>query len=42
MASIIQALNVVARRLVEAKFGEEAANFLIDINRYNEIDGNIA
>ena len=32
----LQALNSVARRLVEARHGTEAANFLIDANRYHE------
>lgn len=32
----LRALNALARRLVEAKHGEEAAAFLIDINRYHE------
>jgi spoIIIJ-associated protein len=32
----VRALNMLARRLVEAKHGEDAANFLIDVNRYYE------
>lgn len=32
----LRALNMLARRLVEQKHGEEAANFLIDVNRYHE------
>ncbi|HVU80122.1 MAG TPA: R3H domain-containing nucleic acid-binding protein [Candidatus Paceibacterota bacterium] len=32
----LRALNMLARRLVEAKYGEEAASFLIDVNRYYE------
>lgn len=32
----LRALNMIARRLVEQKHGEEAANFLIDVNRYQE------
>ena len=32
----LRALNTVARRLIEAKHGEEAANFLIDANGYHE------
>lgn len=32
----LRALNTVARRLVEAKYGEEAANFLIDVGGYHE------
>ncbi len=32
----LRALNVVAKRLVEAKFGAEAASFLIDVNNYHE------
>jgi len=32
----LRALNMLARRLVEAKHGEEAASFLIDINGYQE------
>jgi spoIIIJ-associated protein len=32
----LRALNSIARRLVEAKHGEEAANFLIDVNGHHE------
>lgn len=32
----LRALNMLARRLVEAKHGEESANFLIDVNGYHE------
>lgn len=32
----LRALNAIARRLVEAKHGEDAASFLIDINGYHE------
>jgi spoIIIJ-associated protein len=32
----LRALNALARRLAEKKYGEEAANFLIDINGYHE------
>jgi spoIIIJ-associated protein len=32
----LKALNGIARRLVEAKYGEEAASFLIDVNGYHE------
>lgn len=32
----LSALNTIARRLAEAKHGEEAANFLIDVNGYHE------
>ncbi len=32
----LRALNTIARRMVEKKHGEEAANFLIDINDYHE------
>ena len=32
----LKSLNTIARRLVEAKYGEEAANFLIDVNGYHE------
>ncbi len=32
----LRALNMVVRRLVEARWGEEAANFLIDVNGYHE------
>ena len=32
----LRAINSVARRLVEAKYGEEASNFLIDVNGYHE------
>ena len=32
----LRALNAVARRMMEAKYGEETANFLIDVNGYHE------
>lgn len=32
----LRALNVVLRRLIEQKYGEEAANFLVDVNEYHE------
>lgn len=32
----LRALNALARRLVEKKYGIEAANFLIDVNSYHE------
>lgn len=32
----LRAFNTIARRLIEAKHGEEAANFLVDINGYHE------
>jgi len=32
----LRALNSVARRLAEAKHGEEAASFLIDVNGHHE------
>jgi spoIIIJ-associated protein len=32
----LKSLNTIARRLVEAKHGEDAANFLIDVNGYHE------
>ncbi len=32
----LRALNTVARRLVEQKYGEEAANFSLDVNGYHE------
>lgn len=32
----LRALNMLARRLVEAKYGEEATNFLVDVNGYHE------
>ncbi|MCX6819917.1 MAG: hypothetical protein NT019_01350 [Candidatus Adlerbacteria bacterium] len=32
----LRALNAVARRLVEKKYGVEAASFLIDVNGYHE------
>ncbi len=32
----LKALNMLARRLVEGKHGEEAANFLVDVNGYHE------
>lgn len=32
----LRALNAVVRRLVEKKYGEDAANFHIDVNGYQE------
>lgn len=32
----LRSINAICRRMVEAKHGEEAANFLIDINGYHE------
>ena len=32
----LRALTLIARRIVEQKYGEEAASFLIDINGYQE------
>jgi spoIIIJ-associated protein len=32
----LRALNTIARRLAESKFGEKAATFLLDINGYYE------
>lgn len=32
----LRALNTIARRLIESKHGEEASNFLIDVNRFFE------
>ena len=32
----LRALNMIARRLVEAKYGEEASSFLIDVNGFHE------
>ncbi|MDP4020704.1 MAG: R3H domain-containing nucleic acid-binding protein [Candidatus Adlerbacteria bacterium] len=32
----LRALNMMARRLIEAEHGEEAANFLVDVNGYHE------
>lgn len=32
----LRALNSLTRRLVEAKHGEESANFLIDVNNFHE------
>lgn len=32
----LRALNSIAKRMVEAKYGEEAASFLIDVNGYHE------
>jgi spoIIIJ-associated protein len=32
----LRSLNTLARRLVEQKHGEEAANFLVDVNGYHE------
>lgn len=37
----LQALNALARKMVEAKEGEEAANFLIDVNGYHEAKLNV-
>jgi spoIIIJ-associated protein len=32
----LRSLNTIARRLIEQRHGEEASNFLIDVNRYHE------
>lgn len=32
----LQALNTVLRRMIEQQHGEEAANFLVDVNNYHE------
>ncbi len=32
----LRALNMIARRLVEARHGEDSASFLIDVNGYHE------
>jgi spoIIIJ-associated protein len=32
----LRALNTIAKRLVEHKFGEEATNFIVDVNGYQE------
>jgi len=32
----LRALNMMARRLVEAQHGEESASFLVDVNGYHE------
>jgi spoIIIJ-associated protein len=32
----LRSLNTIARRLVETKHGEEASNFLLDVNGYHE------
>ena len=32
----LRALNMLAKRMVETKYGEDAANFLIDVNDYHE------
>ncbi len=32
----LRALNMLARRLVEAQWGDEASNFLIDVNGHHE------
>jgi len=32
----LRALNTLAKRIAETKWGEEAANFLIDVNGYQE------
>lgn len=35
-AEALRSLQVIARRIVEKKYGEEAAQFLIDLNKYHE------
>jgi len=32
----LRALNTIAKRMAEAKYGEEATNFIIDVNGYQE------
>lgn len=32
----LRAINTIAKRVVEAKYGEDAANFLIDVNNFYE------
>jgi spoIIIJ-associated protein len=32
----IRAINAIAKRMVEAKYGDDATNFLIDVNNYYE------
>jgi spoIIIJ-associated protein len=32
----LRAINALARRLVEKKYGDDSANFLIDVNNYHE------
>ncbi len=32
----LRALNIIAKRLAEAKYGDEAATFIIDVNGYQE------
>ena len=32
----LRALNMIARRLVEQKYGDDSASFLIDVNGYHE------
>ncbi len=32
----LRALNTIVRRLIEQKYGEEASNFLIDVNGHHE------
>lgn len=32
----LRALNTIAKRMVEQKYGEDATNFLIDVNNYYE------
>jgi spoIIIJ-associated protein len=32
----LRALNIIAKRLAEAKYGEDAASFIIDVNGYQE------
>jgi spoIIIJ-associated protein len=32
----LRSLNTIARRLIEAKYGDDSVNFLIDVNGYHE------
>lgn len=32
----LRAINTLAKRIIENKYGEEAASFLIDVNNYHE------
>lgn len=32
----LKAINLIARKMIEHKYGEEAASFLVDVNNYHE------
>ena len=32
----LRALNLILRKMVEHQYGEESANFLVDVNKYHE------